>query len=47
MLSAINIYPDAEFSAYGLGAGQFQQMRDRFAELRSELLREPGPTGIQ
>ncbi len=44
MLSVIDIYPDAEFSAYGLGAEQIQQMRERFAEWRTELLDEPGPT---
>jgi hypothetical protein len=44
MLSVIDIFPDAEFSAYGLGAGQIQQMRERFAEWRLELLRQPGPT---
>ena len=43
-LSVIDIYPDAEFSAYGLGAEQIQQMRERFAEWRLELLRQPGPT---
>jgi hypothetical protein len=45
MLSVIDIYPDAEFSAYGLQGQQVRQMRGRFAEWRTELLREPGPTG--
>lgn len=40
MLAAIDIYPDTEFSAYGLRAEQIQMMRQRFAEWRSELLRE-------
>jgi Nucleotidyl transferase AbiEii toxin, Type IV TA system len=39
MLAAIDIYPDAEFSAYGLRAEQIRQMRKRFAEWRIELLR--------
>lgn len=30
-------------AAYGLGAEQIQQMRERFAEWRLELLRQPGP----
>jgi hypothetical protein len=41
MLSAIDIYPDAEFSAYGLQDQQIQQMRERFAAWRTELLCEP------
>jgi hypothetical protein len=45
MLAAIDIYPDAEFSAYGLQAEQIQQMRERFAEWRTDLLHQPGPTG--
>ena len=44
MLSVIEIYPDAEFSAYGLHGDQIQQMRERFADWRSELL-QPGPNG--
>jgi hypothetical protein len=43
MLAVIDIYPDAEFSAYGLGAEQIQQMRQRFAEWRAELLSRSGP----
>jgi hypothetical protein len=43
MLAAIDIYPDAEFSAYGLHADRIRQMRERFAAWRTELLREPGP----
>ena len=39
------IYPDAEFSGYGLQYGQIRQMRVRFADWRSELLQQPGPTG--
>lgn len=45
MLAAIEIYPDAEFSAYGLPDEQIQRMRERFADWRIELPREPGPTG--
>jgi Nucleotidyl transferase AbiEii toxin, Type IV TA system len=45
MLSVIDIYPDAEFSAYGLQGQQIQRMRERFVEWGAELLREPGPTG--
>ncbi len=45
MLAVIDIYPDAEFSGYGLGTGQIQQMRARFADWRSELLQQPGPNG--
>lgn len=45
MLSVIDIYPDAEFAGYGLGAGQIKQMREHFAEWRAELLREPGSPG--
>jgi hypothetical protein len=45
MLAVIDIYPDAEFAAYGLRAEQIQQMRERFAGWRAELLRTPGPTG--
>ncbi len=45
MLAVIDIYPDAEFSGYGLGAEQIEQMRERVAEWRTDLLREPGPTG--
>jgi hypothetical protein len=45
MLAVIDIYPDAEFSAYGLRAEKIQQMRERFAEWRTDLLRQPGPTG--
>jgi hypothetical protein len=44
MLSVIDIYPDAEFLAYGLQDQQIQQMRERFAAWRTELLRELGPT---
>ncbi len=33
-----------ELSAYGLGAEQIQRMGQRFAEWRTELLRQPGPT---
>jgi hypothetical protein len=32
MLSVIEIYPDAEFSAYGLHGDQIQQMRERFTQ---------------
>jgi hypothetical protein len=39
----IDIYPDAEFSAYGLHGDQIRQMRERFADWRSELLQQPGP----
>jgi len=45
MLAVIDIYPDAEFSAYGLRAEKIHQMRERFAEWRTDLLRQPGPTG--
>ena len=45
MLAAIDIYPNAEFSAYGLQTDQIQQMRKRFAAWRTELLQERGPTG--
>jgi hypothetical protein len=30
MLAVIDIYPEAEFSAYGLQGKQIQQMRERF-----------------
>jgi len=36
------IYPDAEFSGYGLQYEQIQQMRVRFADWRSELLQPNG-----
>ncbi|HEX9033389.1 MAG TPA: nucleotidyl transferase AbiEii/AbiGii toxin family protein [Streptosporangiaceae bacterium] len=45
MLAVLDIYPDAEFSAYGLRAEQIQQLRERFAKWRTELLCKPGPTG--
>jgi len=45
MLAVIDIYPDAEFSAYGLRAEKIHQTRERFAEWRTDLLRQPGPTG--
>lgn len=45
MLAVIDIYPDAEFSGYGLQYEQIQQMRVRFADWRSELLKHPGPSG--
>jgi Nucleotidyl transferase AbiEii toxin, Type IV TA system len=45
MLAVIDIYPDAEFSGYGLQYEQIQQMRVRFADWRSELLQQPGPNG--
>lgn len=45
MLAVIDIYPDAEFSSYGLQYEQIQQMRLRFADWRSELLQQPGPNG--
>ncbi len=44
MLAVIDIYPDAEFAAYGLPTEQIQQMRERFAEWRIALLREADPT---
>jgi len=44
MLAVIDIYPDAEFVAYGLQDKQIRQMRGRFAEWRTELLHELGPT---
>jgi hypothetical protein len=44
MLAVIDIYPDVEFFGYGLRADQIKQMREHFAEWRTELLREPGPT---
>lgn len=44
MLAVIDIYPDTEFSTYGLRGDQIQQMRERFGAWRAELLREPGPT---
>lgn len=45
MLAVIDIYPDAEFSGYRLQHERIQQMRVRFADWRSELLQQPGPTG--
>jgi Nucleotidyl transferase AbiEii toxin, Type IV TA system len=45
MLAVIDIYPDAEFSGYGLHYEQIQQMRVRFADWRSELLQQLGPNG--
>jgi hypothetical protein len=45
VLAAVDIYPDAEFSAHGLAAEQIQQMRERFAKWRTYLLRELGPSG--
>lgn len=45
MLAVIDFYPDAEFSAYGLRAEKIHQMRERFAEWRTDPLRQPGPTG--
>ena len=44
MLAVMDIYPDAELSAYGQRA-ELIQMRERFAEWRTDLLRQPGPTG--
>jgi hypothetical protein len=44
MLAVIDIYPDAEFSAYGLQDQEIRQMRGRFANWRSELLQQPRPS---
>ncbi len=41
MLAVIDFYPDAEFSGYGLRAEKIHQMRERFAEWRTDLLRQP------
>jgi hypothetical protein len=42
MPAVIDIYPDAEFSGYGLDG---DQIRQRFTDWRSELLQQPGPNG--